>query len=214
MPGRFATLFELTRYIRALATLVTPDPNAMLRVARLRDAKWAYARRQKRSRRKAARYGAWRRHGDCVGLMGQRGDQECLISSFLTFDNRCAPEGATSDRLRVRTACSDRPGAAAAGDLVETMIEAEGRRRPRRSEVQASRAVGAGADGTAHGTRGRRLRGAGWLSPSFAGSAGAAVRRGDVMSSAWSFSARLHDAYRDMAELGFEGHAEWAEAMP
>src|SRR6201994_2758894 len=40
VPGRFATLFELTRYIRALATLVTPDPNAMLRVARLRDAKW------------------------------------------------------------------------------------------------------------------------------------------------------------------------------
>jgi hypothetical protein len=40
VPGRFATLFELTRYVRALATLVTPDPNAMLRVARLRDAKW------------------------------------------------------------------------------------------------------------------------------------------------------------------------------
>src|ERR1700734_499195 len=40
VPGRFATLFELTRYIRALATLVTPDPNAMLRVARLCDAKW------------------------------------------------------------------------------------------------------------------------------------------------------------------------------
>src|SRR5579871_4406779 len=40
VPGRFATLFDLTRYIRALATLVTPDPNAMLRVARLRDAKW------------------------------------------------------------------------------------------------------------------------------------------------------------------------------
>ena len=39
VPGRFATLFELTRYIRALATLVTPDPNAMLRVARLCDAK-------------------------------------------------------------------------------------------------------------------------------------------------------------------------------
>jgi hypothetical protein len=40
VPGRFNTLFEMTRYIRSLATLVTPDPNAMLRVARLRDAKW------------------------------------------------------------------------------------------------------------------------------------------------------------------------------
>ena len=46
VPGRFATLFELTRYIRALATLVTPDPNAMLRVARLRDAKWHMASRR------------------------------------------------------------------------------------------------------------------------------------------------------------------------
>src|ERR1700760_4318195 len=43
VPGRFATLFELTRYIRALATLVTPDPNAMLRVARLCDARWQTA---------------------------------------------------------------------------------------------------------------------------------------------------------------------------
>ena len=38
--GRFDTLQALTRYIRSLATLVTPDPNTMLRVARLRDAKW------------------------------------------------------------------------------------------------------------------------------------------------------------------------------
>jgi hypothetical protein len=40
VPGRFNTLDELTRYMRSLATLVTPDPNTMLRVARLRDAKW------------------------------------------------------------------------------------------------------------------------------------------------------------------------------
>jgi hypothetical protein len=43
VPGRFDTLQELTRYIRSLATLVTPDPNTMLRVARLRDAKWQRA---------------------------------------------------------------------------------------------------------------------------------------------------------------------------
>ncbi len=40
VPGRFDTLEGLMRYIRSLATLVTPDPNTMLRVARLRDAKW------------------------------------------------------------------------------------------------------------------------------------------------------------------------------
>jgi hypothetical protein len=38
--GRFKSLNGLTRYLRSLATLVTPDPNTMLRVARLRDAKW------------------------------------------------------------------------------------------------------------------------------------------------------------------------------
>jgi hypothetical protein len=40
VAGRFNTFHELTRYLRSLATLVTPDPNMMLRVARLRDAKW------------------------------------------------------------------------------------------------------------------------------------------------------------------------------
>ena len=40
IPGRFATLFELTRYFRSLATFVTPDPNIMLRAARLRDVNW------------------------------------------------------------------------------------------------------------------------------------------------------------------------------
>jgi hypothetical protein len=40
VPGRFNTLQQLARYIRSLATLVSPDPNTMLRVARLRDAKW------------------------------------------------------------------------------------------------------------------------------------------------------------------------------
>jgi hypothetical protein len=42
-PGRFNTFHELTRYIRSLATLVTPDPNTMLHVGRLRDAKWQRA---------------------------------------------------------------------------------------------------------------------------------------------------------------------------
>jgi hypothetical protein len=43
VPGRFDTFQELGRYIRSLATLVMPDPNTMLRVARLRDAKWQRA---------------------------------------------------------------------------------------------------------------------------------------------------------------------------
>jgi hypothetical protein len=36
----FPTIAEFAGYIRAIATLVTPDPNTMLRAARLRDVKW------------------------------------------------------------------------------------------------------------------------------------------------------------------------------
>ena len=53
VPGRFNTFHEFTRYIRSLATLVTPDPNTMLRVGRLRDAKWQRTCGRARSRRKA-----------------------------------------------------------------------------------------------------------------------------------------------------------------
>jgi hypothetical protein len=38
--GRFPALADFTRYLRSIATFVTPDPNTMLRAARLRDVKW------------------------------------------------------------------------------------------------------------------------------------------------------------------------------
>jgi len=38
--GRFHALADLTRYLRSIATFVAPDPNTMLRAARLRDVKW------------------------------------------------------------------------------------------------------------------------------------------------------------------------------
>ncbi len=40
VAGRFSALADFTRYLRSLATFVTPDPNTMLRAARLRDVKW------------------------------------------------------------------------------------------------------------------------------------------------------------------------------
>lgn len=40
VAGRFSALADFTRYLRSLATFVTPDPNTMLRAARLRDLKW------------------------------------------------------------------------------------------------------------------------------------------------------------------------------
>jgi hypothetical protein len=38
--GPFQTIAEFANYIRGIATFVTPDPNTMLRVARLRDVEW------------------------------------------------------------------------------------------------------------------------------------------------------------------------------
>ncbi len=40
VPGPFPTLREFVRYLRSIATFVTPDPNTMLRAGRLRDVKW------------------------------------------------------------------------------------------------------------------------------------------------------------------------------
>jgi hypothetical protein len=40
VAGRFSALADFTRYLRSIATFVTPDPNTMLRAARLRDVKW------------------------------------------------------------------------------------------------------------------------------------------------------------------------------
>jgi hypothetical protein len=98
VPGRFATLFDLTRYIRALATLVTPDPNAMLRVARLRDAKWHMPGDNGEAEEKPGAMAL----GDAMEIASALWVKEAIgvpDLEFLTFDNWCAPEGATSDRL-------------------------------------------------------------------------------------------------------------------
>ncbi|MFN3627964.1 MAG: type II toxin-antitoxin system VapC family toxin [Parvibaculum sp.] len=39
-PGKFEDIEGLAKYIRSIATVVAPDPYAMLRAARLRDLKW------------------------------------------------------------------------------------------------------------------------------------------------------------------------------
>ena len=98
VPGRFATLFELTRYIRALATLVTPDPNAMLRVARLRDAKFHMPGDELEAEGKPRAMAL----GDAMEIASALWVKEAIgvpDLEFLTFDNWCAPEGARNDRL-------------------------------------------------------------------------------------------------------------------
>ena len=98
VPGRFATLFDLTRYIRALATLVTPDPNAMLRVARLCDAKWHSpddgGEPQGKPRTMAL--------GDAMQIASALWVKEAIgvpDLEFLTFDGWCSPDGKPNERL-------------------------------------------------------------------------------------------------------------------
>jgi hypothetical protein len=98
VPGRFATLFELTRYIRALATLVTPDPNAMLRVARLRDAKWHLPGDGQEAEGKLRTMSL----GDAMQVASALWVKEAIgvpDLEFLTFDDWCAPDARRGDRL-------------------------------------------------------------------------------------------------------------------
>ena len=96
--GRFATLFELTRYIRALATLVTPDPNAMLRVARLRDAKWHMPGDSREAEGKPRTMAL----GDAMQIASALWVKEAIgvpDLEFLTFDDWCSPDGKPGNRL-------------------------------------------------------------------------------------------------------------------
>ena len=86
----------MTRYIRALATLVTPDPNAMLRVARLRDAKWQMPGDgpEGKPRRMSL--------GDAMQVASALWVKEAIgvpDLEFLTFDDWCSDGSERGDRL-------------------------------------------------------------------------------------------------------------------
>src|SRR5271155_5319345 len=98
VPGRFATLFELTRYIRALATLVTPDPNSMLRVAKLRDAKWQMPAEPHQAHGKPRTMSL----GDAMQVASALWVKEAIgvpDLEFLTFDDWCSDDALGSNRL-------------------------------------------------------------------------------------------------------------------
>jgi hypothetical protein len=98
VPGRFATLFELTRYIRALATLVTPDPNAMLRVAKLRDAKWRMPGDGPEAKPRTMSLGDAMQVASALWVKEAIGVPDL---EFLTFDDWCSHDAAPGDRLCV-----------------------------------------------------------------------------------------------------------------
>ena len=98
VPGRFATLFELTRYLRLLATVVTPDPNTMMRAARLRDAKWQTPAGARQAGEKPRSMSL----SDAIQVASALWVKEVIGMpdlEFLMFDERSSDEGRGGRRL-------------------------------------------------------------------------------------------------------------------
>jgi hypothetical protein len=57
MPGAFSSVDDLAKYIRSIATVITPDPITMLRVARLRDVRWMRPKPMKNEKPKSMSLG-------------------------------------------------------------------------------------------------------------------------------------------------------------
>ena len=98
VAGRFATLFELTRYLRSLATVVTPDPNTMMRAARLRDAKWQTPAGARQADKKPRSMSL----SDAIQIASALWVKEVIgvpDLEFLMFDERSSNEGGGGRRL-------------------------------------------------------------------------------------------------------------------
>jgi len=108
IPGRFATLFELTRYFRSLATFVTPDPNIMLRAARLRDIKWQRPQKPMSL-------------GDAIQIASALWVKEAIGVSdleFLTFDDNGHDDARVAGRLSLLRLQDYADGAHANSDVM------------------------------------------------------------------------------------------------
>ncbi len=84
VPGVFPSVEELGKYIRSLATTVTPDPPTMMRVARLRDIKWRRSNPQEGEKSRQMSL------GDAIHIASALWVKEaCGVKDleFLTFDD-------------------------------------------------------------------------------------------------------------------------------
>src|SRR5271166_646104 len=98
VAGRFDTLFELTRYLRSLATVVTPDPNTMMRAARLRHAKWQTPAGARRADEKPRSMSL----SDAIQIASALWVKEAIgipDLEFLMFDERSSNEAGGGRRL-------------------------------------------------------------------------------------------------------------------
>lgn len=87
VPGRFSTVEELSRYIRSIATVVTPDYNVMRQAARLRDISWCRPIKLRGKDEKPRRLTL----GDAIHVASALWVKESSKVDdleFLTFDNK------------------------------------------------------------------------------------------------------------------------------
>jgi len=84
-PGKFKDYEEFLRYVRSLATVITPDPNIMLRVARMRDLRWKRPNARPEEKPKMLSM------GDAIHLASAlfvKEGYQIADLEFVTFDNK------------------------------------------------------------------------------------------------------------------------------
>jgi len=97
VPGKFKSVDELANYIRSVATVVSPDPNAMLRAARLRNVDWQRPGRMPNEKPRCMTL------GDAIHLVSALWVKEaCQVNDleFLTFDNSTGTSVETDPRTK------------------------------------------------------------------------------------------------------------------
>ena len=98
VPERFPALADFVRHLRSISTFVTPDPNTMLRAARLRDAKW----QRPAALRRPGETPQFLSLGDAIQLASALWVKEAADVAdleFLAFDDRGPDDADAGGRL-------------------------------------------------------------------------------------------------------------------
>jgi hypothetical protein len=98
VPVRFPNLIEFVRYLRSIATFVTPDPNTMLRAGRLRDVKWQRPAALRRPGEKP-RFLSMVDAIQLASALWVKETADVANLEFLAFDDRVAEDAESGARL-------------------------------------------------------------------------------------------------------------------
>jgi predicted nucleic acid-binding protein len=83
-PGKFASVNDLAKYIRSIATVIAPDPNIMMAAARLRDIRWNRVGRQRNEKPRTISLGDAIHLSSAIFVRDVVGIEDI---EFLTFDD-------------------------------------------------------------------------------------------------------------------------------